>query len=154
MFLLKFAPKKQKVSIELRCSRFMSFGARFPFFLVTKMLELQYQPTHGIIDSFCWPNSKYVSIDIPDYRVTKPLDYYGSWPRYWYIYTPLKSYRRYLNNLLLRDMRVSVSMCSFPGFQSISFVDLFISVEAASVRSHLLVKKRLSTRIVAMNEIL
>lgn len=108
------------------------------------MLELQYQPTYGIIDSFCWPNSKYVSIDIPDYRVTKPLDYYGSWPRYWYIYTPLKSFRRYLNNLLLRDMRVSVSML-FSWF-SVDFIQyMFISVETASVRSHLLVKWGLNT---------
>lgn len=71
------------------------------------MLGLQYPPRHGIIDYDCWPSSKYVSIDIPDYRITKPLDYYDSWPEYWYIYTPLKPFRRYLNNLLLRDLRVS-----------------------------------------------
>ncbi|KAF7277273.1 hypothetical protein GWI33_008884, partial [Rhynchophorus ferrugineus] len=70
------------------------------------MLELQYKPTYGIIDYDCWPNSKYVAIDLPDYRITKPSDYYDSWPLYYQIYTPLKPFRRYLNNLLLRDLRL------------------------------------------------
>ncbi|ERL87123.1 hypothetical protein D910_04523 [Dendroctonus ponderosae] len=76
------------------------------------MLGLQYQPRYGMVDHECWPSSKYVSIDIPDYKVTKPLDYYDSWPAYWYIYTPLRPFRTYLNNLLLRDLRTT-QVCSY-----------------------------------------
>ncbi|KAG5894661.1 hypothetical protein JTB14_017370 [Gonioctena quinquepunctata] len=70
------------------------------------MLGLQYEPRYGIIDSEYWPYSKYVSVDIPNYRVDRPLDYYDKWPAYYRIYTPIPEFRRYLNNLLLRDMRL------------------------------------------------
>ncbi|KAJ8924510.1 hypothetical protein NQ315_007308 [Exocentrus adspersus] len=69
------------------------------------MLELQYQPRHGMVRSECWPYSKYIPVDIPDYKINKPLDYYDRWPSYYYMYLPIPEYRRYLNNLLLRDLR-------------------------------------------------
>lgn len=70
------------------------------------MLGLQYEPRYGIIDSEYWPYSKYVSVDVPNYRINRPLDYYDKWPSYYYMYLPIPEYRRYLNNLLLRDLRV------------------------------------------------
>lgn len=71
------------------------------------MLGLQYEPRHGIIDYECWPISKYVPVDIPDYKYDKPLDYYEKWPAYYRMYLPIPEFRTYLNNLLLRDLRVS-----------------------------------------------
>lgn len=68
---------------------------------VEKMLCLQYKPRYGV-----WPVSQHVPIDIPDYRITKPLDYYDKWPWYYPIYLRVPEFRTYLNNLLLRDMRV------------------------------------------------
>lgn len=76
-------------------------------FQSNRMLGLQYEPRHGIIDYECWPISKYVPVDIPDYKYNKPLDYYDKWPAYYRTYLPIPEFRTYLNNLLLRDLRVS-----------------------------------------------
>ncbi|KAJ8979307.1 hypothetical protein NQ317_004065 [Molorchus minor] len=70
------------------------------------MLGLQYEPRYGIIDYGAWPYSKYASIDIPDYKINRPLDYYDKWPEWYPIYLPIPEFRRYLNNLLLRDLRL------------------------------------------------
>lgn len=74
------------------------------------MLGLQYEPRHGIIDYECWPISKYVPVDIPDYKFNKPLDYYDKWPAYYRTYLPIPEFRTYLNNLLLRDLRVRLQI--------------------------------------------
>ncbi|VEN49543.1 unnamed protein product [Callosobruchus maculatus] len=71
------------------------------------MLGLQYEPSFGVPDYEAWPHSKYVPVDIPDYRVTKQLDYYESWPSYYPIYYPIREFRSYLNRLLARDLRLS-----------------------------------------------
>lgn len=79
------------------------------------MLQLQYdlqipyiRPYRWVIDYEHVPNTKYVSVDIPDYRAYRPLDRYDKWPAWYHGYTYMPEFRNYLNNLLLRDLGVSL----------------------------------------------